>query len=190
MTIINLRGTSGSGKSTVVRRVMGQYGSIKPVSKSGRKQPVGYVCSLGQRRPLWVPGHYEIPCGGCDTLKSVQEVYDGVQSGLDQCYDVLFEGLMIQEAKASTFISFAKQNNILVIALTTPIGDCLQAIRERRQARGNLEPLDPKNTVDRVERVKRNLFKLQDAGVRVLRLDREAAYLKCLEELVWTTTPS
>jgi predicted kinase len=185
VAIINLRGTSGSGKSTVVRRVMGHYGSRTPIPKTGRKQPVGYVCFSGQRRPLWIPGHYEIPCGGCDTLKSVQEVYDEVQAGLDQGYDVLFEGLMIQEAKASTFISFAKQNNILVIALTTPIEDCLRAIRERRQARGNLEPLDPKNTVDRVERVRRNLFKLQDAGVRVLRLDREAAYLKCLNELGW-----
>ena len=138
--IINLRGTSGSGKSTVVRRVMEKYsqastGAINPQFSDGRKQPIGYACLPPDAdvQPLWIPGHYETACGGCDTLKTVDQVYKEVTSAAELSYSVLFEGLMIQEAKSSTFIAFANKGaHILFMQRDTAKGDQQQQQGQRQ----------------------------------------------------------
>jgi hypothetical protein len=65
--IINPRGTSGSGKTEFVRRILSDYGGAKgghvePVHREGRERPMAYRLRhpLGGR-PLTVLFHYAAP---------------------------------------------------------------------------------------------------------------------------------
>lgn len=121
--IINIRGTSGTGKSTLARQLMALY-APNPLRyrKEGRKQPLGYrfrnsrarettktglrlehpAQGLARRawnqefhRDLAVVGHYETDCGGADTIPDYDELFELVRNGSDAGMDVLFEGLLI-----------------------------------------------------------------------------------------------
>jgi hypothetical protein len=64
--LINLRGTSGSGKSTIVRNLMTQCG-CKPIHGAlGLHLPEAYLLMLPH--PVYVIGPYTTPCGGCDRI--------------------------------------------------------------------------------------------------------------------------
>lgn len=72
--IIQVRGTSGSGKTTAVRKVMAELGEWEPGFVEGRKRPLFY-----KRERVAVLGHYEVPCGGGDTIGSVPEIFAAIK---------------------------------------------------------------------------------------------------------------
>jgi hypothetical protein len=179
--VINVRGTGGSGKSTLVKKIMERYERRDPQFIPGRRRPVSTICA-GEGSTLYVPGHYDTPCGGCDTLKTVDFTYQLVNDAADLGYSVLYEGIMVMD-DVRRAVELSKRHQLTVIYLTTPIADCLRAIEERRAARGETEPLNPKNTEDRARRALSGLSRLRDAGVRVERLDRDGA-LMLVKELL------
>lgn len=184
---VNIRGTGGSGKSTVVRRVMELYAEKHPQFIEGRRQPIGYRLNRADSalRPLFVPGHYETACGGCDTIKTPDDVYKLLHSAFDIGADGLYEGIIVQDdvTRALDFAKLVGRENFLVIGLTTPLDVCLQGIQARRDDRGDTRELNPKNTTSRADRVKRSLSRLSDAGITVKKLDREVAFLAVKEAL-------
>lgn len=180
MVAINIRGTSGSGKSTLVRNVMALYSAKAPCLVEGRRRPHHYILSDEGRRCLIVPGHYETPCGGCDTLKSLGEVYELVRESVRQGSDVLYEGIIVGD---DTRYALEKPIDLRVIMLTTPIAECLSSVQARRDAKGTARPLNPKKTTTRADWIRRVTQRLEGAGVPTYRLDREAAFLKVRELL-------
>lgn len=171
--IINIRGTGGAGKSTLVRTMMSRYDKRTPVMET-RKQPVGYACERAGGRPLWVVGHYETACGGCDTIKTPDEVYVYVTSAANSGYDVLYEGIIVQD-DTRRCIELSKTHELRVVGLYVPIEECLAGIQKRRDNRGDTRPLNPKNTVDRARRLEGSMKKLQAAGVDARWLSRDEA---------------
>lgn len=155
--IIQIRGTSGSGKTWVMRRVMEYLGAWKPVYVEGRKRPLYYI---HERRSLLVLGSYESTCGGCDTIGSARAVYDLLKATQPTDH-VLCEGLLLSEdVKWSSQLS-----GLRVIFLTTPLERCLEQIRSRRAESGNSKPLSEYNTVNRVATIERARLRLIEAGV-------------------------
>lgn len=184
--IVNVRGTGGSGKSTVVKRIMELYSDKTPVLVDGRKQPYYYYLTDDDtRRSLVVPGHYEIPTGGCDTIKTVDEVYAILDKAVESKRDAIFEGIIAQDdvTRAVNFANRIGRENFLVIVLSTPLDACIAAINDRRAAKGNTEPVDPKNTTNRAKRVTQIASRLKDSGLTVEKLDREAAFLRAKRAL-------
>lgn len=186
--IIQIRGTSGSGKSTIVRRTMDRYPMREPIHEGRRKQPWGYRLSGAGVRPLYIPGHYEIECGGMDTLPRLSEALPQVLVEHERGgRDVLMEGLLASEdVKQLTSLGWASSDlreKLVVIHLTTPIEECLAAIRERRARRGNSNPLSEKNTRNRVAVIVRACERLRAAGVRVEDHDRASAERRVAELL-------
>jgi ABC-type dipeptide/oligopeptide/nickel transport system ATPase component len=182
MTVaINIRGTSGAGKSHLVRSIMALYDTAEPTYTEGRKKP--YYTHLSHRDmavpQLCVPGHYETPCGGCDTIKTGQEVWAIVLRSIEAGHNCLFEGIMPQDWKIERVEQLAGLTELHIIQLNTPIELCLEAVRGRRAARGNEKPLSPKNTVSRARNVEARIRELRRRGIACHTVDRDGAFALC-----------
>lgn len=183
MVAINIRGTSGSGKSTLVRRVMDLYPKTEKTYQEKRRQPICVkLTRWGEQTGLYVPGHYETACGGCDTVKTVDQVYEMVRGALDHGWHVLYEGIMVMD-DVNRAVTLARDHELVVIGLTTPVEECLAAVRQRRLDRGDDRPLSEKNTRDRAVRCERGLVRLRSAGVQVEMHDRQGAFERVRELL-------
>ena len=184
--ILNIRGTSGSGKSTLVRNIMALYGPPMKVRVPDRKQPLMYICprlehqceacqddpegTCERARSLAVIGHYETPCGGCDTIPSLDRVYEVVREAHRGGYDVLYEGLLVS-AEVNRCVALAREvglDNLQVIALDVPLELCLESVNARRHARDpDKPPVNPKNTISKHKGTQSSSRRLIESGVTV-----------------------
>lgn len=205
--IINLRGTSGSGKSTIVQNVMKRY-QVKHAVRSkddARKRPIGYILkSPTTSRWLAVPGHYEIACGGCDTINSMDQVFAQVKEADAYGYDVLFEGAIVSTLARNVIELHLSGHPVHVISLNTPLDVCLDSINARREAKWRErqyaafayneahptrkpkevpprpEPVDPKTTTQKFQATKSTHEKIVAAGIPAVWASRhEAEHLIC-----------
>lgn len=181
---INLRGTGGAGKSTIVRTLMDRYANKGTEFVEGRRQPISYFLSSPGMTSLTVLGHYETACGGCDTITSPDEVYRLVHQSLDAGHNVVFEGIIIGD-DVTRAVDLKKRlgADFHVIALNTPLDVCMAGIQSRRDARGDTRPLSDKNTRSRADRLKRIMARLKDANVNAKWMSREEALAECLNLL-------
>lgn len=137
-TIIQVRGTSGSGKTTVMREVMdGITNKWKPNFIEGRKRPL-YYSYMGLYAVL---GHYEIDCGGCDTIGSVPQVFRVIESLQSNFKFILGEGLLLSED-----VIWVEKYDANILFLTTSVDRCLKRVEKRQQAKGR-KPKDPERVV-------------------------------------------
>lgn len=181
--IINIRGTSGSGKSTLVRGVISKATSKARFMRPGRKQPLGYVLGFDGATSLFIPGHYETACGGCDTINGLDDIYGLVQEAADLGNNVLFEGLIVCSDYKRLVRLKEEGYPVRVIGLTTPIDLCVDSVRQRRLARGNEKELNPKNTEAKHKTNVSVLRRFEEAGVAVSYLSRDDALALTLKEL-------
>ena len=184
--IINISGTYGSGKSTLVKKVMDSYPSVDQKFVQDRKRPFGYICSIPfGSADLFIPGHYETPCGGCDTLaqfpKMLNFIYALIESHAKDGRHVLYEGSLI-ESDVRRAKELSERHPFKLVTLDLPLDECLASVKARREARGNFKPLKPKNTIDRHRLVHRRNERLTLAGVTTMKKNREEALQVCLEE--------
>jgi hypothetical protein len=122
----------------------------------GRARPLYYRQAEGKQVIL---GHYEIACGGCDTIGSARAVYELIGTIL-QAEVILCEGLLLSEdVKWSSQIA-----DLRVLFLTTPLETCLKQIESRRKSAGNEKPLDPAKTSNRVATIEQARLRLIEAG--------------------------
>lgn len=168
--IIQIRGTSGSGKTYVMRKVREGLGAPEPRFVPGRKKPECYRY-LGS---VYVLGHYESTCGGCDNIGSARAVYELTKKlidGPERAKVVIQEGLLLSEdTKWSQQLS-----NLRVVFLTTPLDTCLEQVTQRRIAAGNDKPLNPANTTNRVAVIERARRKLLELGIECRRCSSNQA---------------
>jgi hypothetical protein len=141
--IVNPRGTSGSGKTELVRRLLADYGwgrdgRGEPIRRAGRARPMGYRLRHPRGgRPLLVLGHYEATCGGCDTIRATDggmgEAFRLAAEHASGGHDVLLEGLLLSaEHRRST--DLARAHELRVLRLSTPLDRCVRNVAARRRA--------------------------------------------------------
>ncbi len=175
MTIVSIRGTHGSGKSTIVRKILDKY-SHTAFFAHGGKRPLGYHVALpvAAGKLLFVVGPYTTACGGCDAVQPYSEIWPLAQEAIDMGHHVLLEGALVSSSYGSIGHAMNAYAPDAVFAfLDTPLEVCLQRIAARRAARGNFEPVNPKNTTvkfDNVLRTKDQMAKLGSA-VRIVDID-------------------
>ncbi len=146
------------------------------------KHAISYLLTRPGGPGLVVPGYYSTECGGCDTIKTLDQAITIVVTALRApppgC-DVLMEGLLASENVSKFAALAALHPHLHVILLTTPVEECLAAVADRRRRRGDARPLDPTNTTSRVRTIERACDRLTGVeGVTVERLGREAAFLR------------
>lgn len=167
--IVNIRGTHGSGKSTVIRTMMSRYGAER-LGKG--KRPDGYRINLPDiKSPLYVVGPYETACGGCDAIQPYALIWPRVEEYAALGH-VVFEGALVSSSYGNIGRASEAYGNRFVFAfMDTPLQVCLDRVASRRKARGDDRPLDPKNTTVKYNNVLRSIPTIRAAGRRLVTID-------------------
>lgn len=173
--IINIRGTHGSGKSHVVRTIIERYEAT--VVLNPKDKPLGYRVDVNWlTQPIWVVGSYANACGGCDGIQPYSDIWPRVERYAGMGH-VLFEGALVSSSYGNIGRDSEKYGDKFVFAfLDTPLEKCLERIRARRAAKGNLKPLDPKNTEVKYNNILASIPKIRDEFKRrVVIIDHRSA---------------
>ena len=198
--IINVRGTSGSGKSTVVRAIMAlapardtiyMKKSIeirpKPTKKTpnpearvyARKLPLFYRMKWPNGQIVSIPGHYETACGGCDTLPTYDILFEIIRSEHAAGHDILFEGVLVAHDKkrCGELWDHLGQDPALfqIVELRDSLQVCLDSVQKRRDDRGAKTAFSPDNTIRRYREVVRSCEQLEALGIPIHRTLRDDA---------------
>lgn len=166
--LINLRGSHGSGKTTIVRKVMAEYPKRKAVYlESGRRIPIGYICKKAGHTTLFVPGSYEHPVsGGCDNVQKVDLIYGTIKKYAKKGYNVLFEGIVAQHSTPN-IILLNERYKVRVVVIDISAEKALKGVRSRRKKRNETEKFNPANTIKETAAVLSSSRRLKSAGVKV-----------------------
>jgi shikimate kinase len=145
--IVNLRGTSGSGKTTVARTFMDRY-PHETLTRAGKA--VGVRVDVTEfRAPLFLIGTYNNVCGGLDTvptqLEGAQRAILAYKYGHVLCEGLLVSGVGPGGTMPREIIQAAGENAVFAF-LDTPLEVCIARVKTRREARGNTKPFNPANT--------------------------------------------
>jgi hypothetical protein len=159
--IINLRGTHGSGKSTIVRQLIKHLGAT-PESLDSKGRPNNYVGHLKNNVLLYIIGSYETACGGCDAIQPYAEIWPRVEkfAGLGH---VVFEGALVSSSYGNVGRASEIYGDQFIFAfLNTPLETCITRIKQRREKRGDFRPLNPKNTEYKYQCIQKSINKIQN----------------------------
>lgn len=145
--IINIRGTSGSGKTYTARSFLEFYGPDTIVYGEEDK-PVAHMVFFNMM-PVYFIGSYSNVCGGCDTIHT-QDLICSLVRHFSQFGHVIFEGLIISHSFAR-YAALWKEltalgNPFYFAYMDTSLEMCLERIVQRRLEKGNTKPLNPDNT--------------------------------------------
>jgi hypothetical protein len=177
--------------------------AIRDQKNPDAKRPIGYLLSNDRTKWLAVIGHYEIACGGCDTISDMGEVFAKVKEAHDLGYDVLFEGAIVSTLARNVIELHVAGYPVEVISLNTPLDVCLMSINARREAKwderckvidlaneairsgakkGKIkdyperpEPVNPKTTKGKFASTKSTHAKIEAAGIPAVWASRDEA---------------
>ena len=185
--IIKIHGTSGSGKTTIIRDLMNI--SIPPAAdcvdmKTGKVE--AHILHVpGIMRPIAVLGPYgKSACGGLDAISGT-DTHASLLHRYVGWGHVLYEGLLGSECYGAMGRASEEYHGDHVFAfLDTPIETCIARVKERRLAAGNNKPLNEANTRGRVPKINRLKHRIQYEFQRdVVILDHKNATRQVYEML-------
>lgn len=132
--IINVRGTSGAGKSTIVRAVLESFKMKTNMYVDGKKRPRGYICHTpDNQRDLFILGHYEILCGGGDTISDMNEQFDFIRRADESGQNVLCEGLFMS-GESKQFMEMHDDNmELLILGIKRSFTSCYRDANARKR---------------------------------------------------------
>jgi hypothetical protein len=145
--IISIRGTHGSGKSTIMKALITQYATERFYGRAGKHRPEAYALAIpGVTSVVYVLGPYETACGGCDCIQPYALILDLLAEYSSRGH-VLLEGALVSSSYGTVghFMEKFGPRGIMAF-LTTPLEECIKRIVQRRLDRGDLRPLNTKNT--------------------------------------------
>lgn len=135
--IINIRGTSGSGKSWVARQVMARFTATPVLWRDGKKLE-GYRFS---ETAAFLLGAYVSNTGGADTFKDLVDVEEIVERHAELGH-VIFEGIRVNGGYERWINLVSRtRHEVRFVLLTTPLEECCSNVVKRRLIKGNDKPL-------------------------------------------------
>jgi hypothetical protein len=185
MSVVLIRGTSGSGKTTIAEKVIARLGGL-PQAEIIRMGPNnrkvgGYVW---QSPPVLLVGKYGAQCGGIDTMRwagFADEVEKCVLEQIAQGRSVLMEGLVTLGVER--LVRIGKATSLTVIHLDTLLVDCIASVNQRRMARGEMEPVDETATRVKYKQIFTTNKTNRRRGIKVETHSRATALPRVMELL-------
>ena len=181
--IVSLRGTSGSGKSTVAYALLNGCPKEDILGADGKVQ--GYrvdAARYGLHTPVCIIGRYTTVCGGLDTVPTQLEAAERSLTAHRKGWHVLAEGLLSSAAGLGGAFTRAiyDSGDAVFAILDTPLEVCLARVQGRRAARGDDRPFNPKNTIAKYEQTHSTAASLRVAGCDVRNID----HLNAVEQVL------
>jgi predicted ABC-type ATPase len=170
-TVVAIKGTNGSGKSTVVRELIARLGKQSILRVNSKE--AGYRCKY-EDGSLFVLGKYKTAaCGGLDSSFS----YGGAADDLLLCIDklapqghVVCEGVIAITSYGFRRVTrFAdklrrKGHRMIFAHIDTPAELCIERVNQRRLEAGNHKPFNPEKLLDKYESILKSQEKLKQIG--------------------------
>lgn len=140
--LLQLRGTSGSGKTTAMKKLIDVIGA-KPIAMNDRmtKNEVYRGSFVGYDDvKVYILGDYSPhrSAGGCDTIPTVQQVIDLVEKYSKAKTLIVFEGLLLAHSWGAMG-EYAHEKfgpRYINAFLDTPEDLCLERVVQRRASKG------------------------------------------------------
>ena len=166
--IINIRGTSGSGKTHTVRSFMNAYGPDISIPLDG-KSTAAHVFYY-KMQPVYLIGSYKNVCGGCDAIPT-QDIACSLVRHFSKFGHVLFEGLLMSHLFArynALYNELTEVGEKFVIAyMDTPLELSIERVKQRRLDKGNTKEFNPQNTISHHESTLTTYDKFKKVGADV-----------------------
>jgi hypothetical protein len=192
MTIVAIRGTLGAGKTTCVQRVIEHFGKMRYHQDflGGKKRIVGHFLS----DEIFIVGSYTSDCGGVDRLfwqgRNVAEYLFNLVMELSKDYHIVFESLATSQWE-DRLVELHKQRDLRIIQLMTPLEQCLQSVKQRRNKRAE-ETGRPVTSLTKTRKLAENIHRrsfrqaedLEEVGLTVKFLHREEAFIYLRDTLL------
>lgn len=173
---LQICGTSGSGKTTIVRALMLVCNAEAIRWNEKGTKPVMYAGDHPDGTRMYFLGSYETVCGGCDTINGVAVVAQLLQDLHDEGADgiCIFEGLMHSHMVGTIGakqIELGVENHQRAF-LDTPLKVCLDRVLQRRAESARLKgklvkPFNTANTQKDWPRVRQCMFNCEKQGIIV-----------------------
>lgn len=166
MTVLSIRGTHGSAKSTIVRELLKLASKKIPIYGAlGPRMPEAYELVLtGVKRPVFILGSYEIPTGGCDLIQPYDIILDLITKYAARGH-VILEGALVSSSygRVGQLMEQWGQDSIMAF-LDTPLETCIANVEGRRKVRGDVRPFDPKNLTSKFNQIGKSRIKMEAEG--------------------------
>ena len=161
--MLNLRGTHGSGKSTIVRGLL-DANAARPIYGTSARRPEAYRLNVSGKT-TFVIGPYQAACGGCDAIRPFALITQLIEK-YAATGSVVFERASISSCWGEIGRLMERwSRDAIVLFLDTPADECVRRVKERRAERGDGRAFDPKNLIQKHDAISRLKQKLDAAGV-------------------------
>jgi hypothetical protein len=161
--VISIRGSNGAGKTWVARKGMDRAeGTFK------KKVNATNGVLVNVYKDFVILGSYDRVCGGCDTVKTPQMVWDAVVE-CAQFSNVIYEGVIVGNVYEPTILLSHRLKELdarlVPICLSTPFDQCVANVNARRAVEGK-PPIEKTDNI--LTNDKKNISsarKLHNAGL-------------------------
>lgn len=163
--ILQIRATSGGGKTTVMRHLMSVSGCVPHYTVPGRGGKSKALINKGdwQGYPFWVIGPYDNSAtGGCDRISKIEEVVELVDKVARSSHSrtgkhkaiVCFEGLLLAHSwgQMGEHLHENYGDRYMNAFIDTSVEQCFENVLKRRAA-GGADNSDE----ERIAKIKKNV---------------------------------
>lgn len=164
--LISLRGTNGSGKSTVIRALFDECPSKPIYGRLGIRLPEAYKLVVPKcKKPVYVLGPYVTACGGCDRLIPFDMIPDMIRRYAAKGH-VIFEGVIVASiyGQVGALMEEFKKESIMLF-IDTSLEECIRRVKSRRADRTDLREFNPKNLEQKYKATSRVREKVTADGI-------------------------
>jgi len=165
--IIQIRATSGGGKTTLMRQLYKAAGCVPKTFEKMQRGGTKTLISQGRLFgvPFYVIGPYDSEgTGGCDRISKIEDVIKLVHAAAKKTHDpagwhtgiVAFEGLLLAHSWGAMgeFLHEHYGDRYVNAFIDTSVEQCFKNVLKRRSSSGKGNANDP----DRVAKIRKNVY--------------------------------
>lgn len=180
--LISIKGTNGSGKSTIARKLL-ELSAAKPIyGLLGPSRPEAYEGHLPEiSKPIYVLGPYVTPTGGCDNVQPYDVILDLLRKYAPKGH-VVFEGVIVSSSygRVGRLMEGYGQEAVMAF-LDTSLEKCIENVKDRRGAKADTREFNPENLTSKYYGIAKSKDKIIAEGkLRVVELN----FGKGLEQVI------